>query len=152
MRRLSQETLGFDPPPIAANAGRYAPFVMFGGIVAIVQGPLIGETMPHRGRIGEKVDIAQAFDAARLCAANVLVQLQAACGGDLDRVQCCYRLGGFLNTVDGFTEHSKVMNAASDIIHAVLGADMRHSRYVVGCNSLPYDLVMELEGWFAIRS
>lgn len=151
-RLLSRERLGFDVPPPATSAGRYAGYVSMGGIVTINQGPLIGDQMPHTGRIGDTVTMDQAIEAARLCAANVLVQLQLACDGDLDRVACCYRLGGFLNAVDGFTQHSAVMNGASDVVHAVLGEEMRHSRFVVGCNSLPYDLTMELEGWFGIRA
>ena len=151
MKRLTSEILGFEVPPVAPSAGHYAPFVMFGGIVSIVQGPLLGKDMPYRGRVGSEVSREEAMEAARLCAANMLVQLEAACKGDLDRVACCYRLGGFLNTTDEFTDHSFIMNAASDLVHRVLGHDMQHSRYVVGSNSLPYNLTMELEGWFAIR-
>jgi hypothetical protein len=55
-----------------------------------------------------------------LCCANVLVQLQAARGGDLSRVQCCYRLGGFINATDSVTEHTAVMNAASGLVLKVL--------------------------------
>jgi len=68
------------------------------------------------------------------------------------RVQSCYRLGGFINASENFTEHTTVMNAASDLLLKVLGEEMRHSRYVVGCSSLPFNLVMELEGWFGIAS
>ena len=42
------------------------------------------------------------------------------------------------------------MNAASDTLLSVLGESARHSRYVVGCSSLPSNLVMELEGWFGV--
>lgn len=151
MKRLTNKILGFKVPPPAPSAGHYAPFVVSGGIISIVQGPLLGKDMPYRGRVGNEVSHEEAMEAARLCAANILVQLESACKGDLDRVACCYRLGGFLNTVEGFTDHSLIMNAASDVIHRVIGQDMQHSRYVVGCNSLPYNLTMELEGWFAIK-
>ena len=150
--QLSAETLGFEPPPPAPSVGRYAPFVCHQGIVSIVQGPLWREELRYVGRVGAGIDLAQAREAARLCCANLLVQLQAACGGDLLRVQSCYRLGGFINATENFTEHTTVMNAASDLLLKVLGEEMRHSRYVVGCSSLPFNLVMELEGWFGIAS
>lgn len=149
---LSRELLGIDVPPAAESAGHYAGFKSFGGIVSIVQGPLIGDAMPFRGKIGRDINYEKACEAARLCAANVLVQLERACEGDLGRVACCYRLGGFLNTGEGFDRHSQIMNVVSDTVLRVLGPEMTHSRYVVGCNTLPYDLVMELEGWFAIRN
>lgn len=98
MIKLTSATLGFEPPPPAPSIGRYAPFVMYGGIVAVVQGPLWGSDLRHVGRVGDTVDIETAEQAARLCCANLLVQLQLACEGDLARVQCCYRLGGFINT------------------------------------------------------
>lgn len=152
MLELTPETLGFEPPPPAPSVGRYAPFVSHGGIVSIVQGPLWGEELRFVGRVGAGVGLAEAREAARLCCANVLTQLQAACGGDLSRVRCCYRLGGFINATADFDAHTSVMNAASDLVLTVLGEGMRHSRYVVGCSSLPFNLVMELEGWFGIAT
>ena len=152
MLKLTLKALGFEPPPLAPSVGRYAPFVSHGGVVSIVQGPLWGEELRFIGRVGAGVDLAKAQDAARLCCANVLTQLQVACGGDLSRVQCCYRLGGFINATADFDAHTAVMNAASDLLLSVLGEGMRHSRYVVGCSSLPFNLAMELEGWFGIAS
>jgi len=149
---LTRERLGFDVPPRAASIGRYAPFVRHKGIVAIVQGPLWGEEIRYKGRVGAELDFSLAQEAARLACANVLVELQAASGGDLARVECCYRLGGFINAAESFTRHSEVMNAASELLLKVLGERMRHSRYVVGCNSLPQGVAIELEGWFAVAS
>jgi len=148
--QLTRDVLGFDPPPPAPSVGRYAPFVSHNGIVSIVQGPLWGEELRFRGRVGADVDLATAQDAARLCCANVLTQLRLACDGDLGRVRCCYRLGGFISATPDFDAHTAVMNAASDLLLAVLGDKGRHSRYVVGCASLPFNLVLEIEGWFGV--
>ncbi|WP_137387633.1 RidA family protein [Rhodoligotrophos defluvii] len=150
MRVISAETLGFEPPPLAPSIGNYAGFIAHNGVVSIVQGPLWGEDLRYVGRAGEDVDVETVREAARLCCANLLMQLREACGGDLGRVKCCYRLGGFINAAPSFTQHSYVMNAASDLLLKVLGSDMRHSRYVVGCSSIPANLVMEVEGWFGI--
>jgi len=150
MRVISAETLGFEPPPLAPSIGNYAPFIAHAGIVSIVQGPLWGDELRYVGRVGETVDVETAREAARLCCANVLMQLREACEGDLGRVTCCYRLGGYINSAPSFDRHSYVMNAASDLLLSVLGPEMRHSRYVVGCSSIPSNLVMEVEGWFGI--
>ena len=150
MIALTSAVLGFEVPPPAPAIGRYASFVMHGGIVAIVQGPLWGAELRYVGRVGDTVGIEVAEEAARLCCANLLVQLRQACEGDLGRVRCCYRLGGFINAVPSFSAHSQVMNAASETLLSVLGGTARHSRHVVGCSSLPFNLVMELEGWFAV--
>jgi enamine deaminase RidA (YjgF/YER057c/UK114 family) len=44
------------------------------------------------------------------------------------------------------------MNAASDLVLDALGERGRHARFVVGCNSLPFGLAMEIEGVFEIRA
>lgn len=151
MLQLEMAKHGMERPPPAPSVGRYAPYVLHNGLVSTVQGPLWGEELRFVGRVGEDIGIEEAREAARLCCANVLVQLEQACEGDLDRVKACYRLGGFINATAAFEGHTSVMNAASELLLAVLGDHARHSRYVVGCSSLPFNLVMELEGWFAVE-
>lgn len=150
---MSQRTFAgtsFERPPLARSVGRYAGFVRHAGLVSIVQGPLWGDELRFVGRVGETLGLDEAKAAARLCCANVLAQLEAACGGELQRVKACYRLGGYVNATASFEAHTDVMNAASDLLLEVLGDKARHSRYVVGCSSLPFNLSMELEGWFAV--
>ena len=88
--------------------------------------------------------------AARLCAINILAQVQAACG-DLDRLAACLRLGGFVACTPEFTDHPKVINGASDLMVAVLGEAGRHARAAVGVPSLPFDAAVEVEGMFELR-
>ena len=89
-------------------------------------------------------------DAARLCLINVLAQLKAACGGDLDRVTQVLRLGGFIAAGPEFTAHPQVMNGASDLAVQVFGDRGRHARSTVGVPSLPADAAVEVEGMFEI--
>ena len=42
------------------------------------------------------------------------------------------------------------MNGASDLIVEILGDAGRHTRFAVGCASLPYDLSVEIEGIFEV--
>ena len=106
--------------------------------------------MRFKGKLGAGVSIEEGQAAARLCAINILAQLQAACG-DLDRVVACVRLGGFVACTPEFTDHPKVVNGASDLIVAVLGDAGRHARAAVGVASLPLDAAVEVEGMFEIR-
>jgi enamine deaminase RidA (YjgF/YER057c/UK114 family) len=55
-----------------------------------------------------------------------------------------------VNATPDFRDHTAVMNAASELLLSVLGEGARHSRFAVGCSSLPFDLTVELEGWFAV--
>ena len=98
----------------------------------------------------EKLDEAGKA-AARLCALNVLAQLEAAVG-DLDRaVVQCVRLGGFINAAPGFSAVAGVMNGASDLMVELLGDRGRHARSTVGVAELPLDAAVEVEAMFEVR-
>ena len=94
---------------------------------------------------------AKALAAARLCALNVLAQLQAAVG-DLDHgVVQCIRLGGFINAVPTFAGLAGIMNGASDLVVEILGDRGRHARSTVGVAELPLDAAVEVEAMFEVK-
>lgn len=143
--------LGLDLPRPAGPAGSYVPFTMAGGLVFVSgQVPVRDGRIAFAGKLGAGVSLADGQAAARLCALNLLAQLRAACGGDLDRVRACLRLGGFVNCTADFTEHPAVINGASDLIVAVLGDAGRHARFAVGASSLPFDAAVEIDAIFAV--
>ena len=148
--RLSQ--LGVTLPPPGAPGGNYVPFVVVGDL-AFMAGQVAREAgkMKYTGKVGRDLTAEQAQAAARLCAVNLLAQLKAACGGDLDRVERCVRLGGFVNSTPEFTEHPKVVNGASDFIVEVFGERGQHARTAVGVAALPMDSAVEVEGIFQLK-
>lgn len=139
-------------PQAAAPAGNYVPWVRHGDLV-IVSGqlPLRDGKIVTSGLLGASVSLEDGAAAARLCAINLLSQVQAACDGDLERVARVIRLGGFVACTADFTDHPKVINGASDLMVAVLGDIGRHARAAVGCPSLPLNACVEVEGMFALK-
>jgi enamine deaminase RidA (YjgF/YER057c/UK114 family) len=142
--------LGLTLPPPARSVGNYVPYTRMGGLVICCQGPLWGDELRFQGKVGRELTLDQAQDAARLVLLNLLVQVKAAAGGDLSRFRQCLKLTGFVNSTDTFNQQTLVMNAASDLLVAIFGERGRHARVVAGCNSLPYDLAVEIEGMFEI--
>jgi enamine deaminase RidA (YjgF/YER057c/UK114 family) len=69
----------------------------------------------------------------------------------MERVAQVIRLGGYVNAVPGFTRHSEIMNAASEIFLDLFGERGGHTRFVAGCSSLPYDLAVEIEAVVQLR-
>ena len=104
--------------------------------------------MKFTGKVGRDLTVEKGAEAARLCAVNLLAQLKDACGGDLDRVERCVRLGGFVNSPPDFHEHPKVVNGASDLMVAAFGDKGRHARTTVGVAALPLDAAVEVEAAF----
>jgi enamine deaminase RidA (YjgF/YER057c/UK114 family) len=144
--------LGIALPPPGAPGGNYVPFVVVGELVFMAgQVAREGGKMKYTGKVGKDVSIEQAQAAARLCAVNLLAQLKQACGGDLDRVERCVRLGGFVNSPLDFYDHPKVINGASDLMVAVMGERGQHARTAVGVSALPMDSAVEVEAVFQLK-
>lgn len=144
--------LGVTLPAPGSPAGNYVPFVIVGDL-AFMAGQVAREAgkMRYTGKVGRDLSIEQGHAAARLCAVNLLSQLKAACGGDLDRVERCVRLGGFVNSPPDFFDHPKVVNGASDFIVEVFGERGRHARTAVGVAALPLDSAVEVEAIFQLK-
>ena len=104
-----------------------------------------------KGRLGAEISLEDGVEAARLCMINILAQAKAACGGDLDRIAQCVRLGGFVACVPEFTDQPKVINGASDLVVEVLGDAGRHARAAVGVPSLPLGAAVEVDAIFRLK-
>ena len=75
----------------------------------------------------------------------------AAAIGDLDGVERCVRLGGFINADADLRRVPAVMNGASDLMVAVFGDKGRHARSTIGVAELPPDAAVEVEAIFEVR-
>lgn len=148
--RLSE--LGLTLPQAAAPAANYVPYVQSGNLV-FVSGQITLENgdLKFVGRVGEDFTTEQAYEAAKLCGLNLIAQVKAACGGDLDRVTRVVRLGGFVNCTQDFTDQPKVINGASDLMAEVFGEAGKHARAAVGVNTLPLGVAVEVDGVFEIK-
>ncbi len=149
-KRLGE--LGITLPPPGAPGGNYVPFVVVGELV-FMAGQVAREAgkMKYTGKVGGGLSVEDGAKAARLCAVNLLAQLKAACGGDLDQVERCVRLGGFVNSPPDFFEHPKVVNGASDLMVEVFGERGQHARTAVGVSALPMDSAVEVEAVFQLK-
>jgi enamine deaminase RidA (YjgF/YER057c/UK114 family) len=100
-----------------------------------------------KGRVGRDLDVATAQDAAALSARNALVAIELALGG-LERIEAALQLVVYVQTSDGFTDHSRVADGASRVLLDVLGDRGRAARSAVGVLSLPGGACMEL--WLTV--
>jgi enamine deaminase RidA (YjgF/YER057c/UK114 family) len=143
--------LAIDLPPPRQPIANYIPTKVSGSLLFVAgQVPFINGKYPYVGKLGDSVSLADGQKAARLCAINVISQLNQYLAGNLDRVRSCVRLGGFVNAMPDFVEHPKVINGASDLIVEVFGDAGRHARTAVGCGSLPNNVAVEVEAIFEI--
>jgi enamine deaminase RidA (YjgF/YER057c/UK114 family) len=147
--RLAALGLVLPEPPLPVAT--YVPYTIHSGLVTISgQLPLQAGKIVAIGKLGAEIDVDTGRLAARLCFINLLAQLRAACGGDLDRVTGVLRLGGFIASAPDFTQQAAVMNGASDLAVEVFGDVGRHAHSTIGVAALPLGAAVEVEGLFAI--
>lgn len=146
------KNLGVELPQPPKPVASYIGFVRHGDLVFVSgQVPLVDGKLACTGIVGRDVTTEAAADAARVCAINILAQMAVACDGDLQRVERCVRLGGFVASAPDYFDHPKVINGASDFIGEVLGEKGAHARAAVGVAALPMNASVEVDGIFAIR-
>ncbi len=147
--RLS--ALAIELPRVPVPIANFVPFRRIGNLVFLA-GQVCewnGEVR-YVGRVGIDYDLADGQKAARVCALNLIAALKAACGGSLDGVTGCIRLGGFVNCTPQFDEIPQVINGASDLMHELFGSNGSHARTAVGVVNLPRGAAVEVDGIFAL--
>lgn len=143
--------LGVTLGDATAPAANYVPFVQVGdtlfvsGQISMENGAML------TGRVGADLSVEEGAAAAKVCAINLLAQVKAACGGDLDKLVRVVKLTGFVNSTPDFTDQPKVINGCSDFLVEALGDAGRHARSAVSAGALPFNVAVEIEGIFQIK-
>lgn len=141
--RLRQ--LGVHLPDPPTPFGSYVEAVQVGNLL-FLSGmiPVLDHKPKYVGRLGCEIDLAAGTDAARIAALGALAAAKHHLGS-LDRVIRVVRHTVFVATDVSFTEHPKVADGASDLFRDVFGADKMSTRSVVGVQSLPLGVPVEIE-------
>jgi enamine deaminase RidA (YjgF/YER057c/UK114 family) len=148
--RLS--ALAIELPRVPIPVANFVPFRRSGNLVFLAgQVCEWNGVVRYVGRVGVDYNLADGQKAARVCALNLIAALKAACGGTLDAVTACIRLGGFVNCSPQFDEIPQVINGASDLMHELFGANGTHARTAVGVANLPRGAAVEVDGIFALE-
>jgi enamine deaminase RidA (YjgF/YER057c/UK114 family) len=83
--------------------------------------------------------------AARAIAIDLMGTLQAATGGDLNRVVRIVKLMGLVNSTGDYTEHHLVINGASELLADIFGERGTHARSAFGVAQIPLGACVEIE-------
>ncbi len=151
---LEERGLTIPPAQIVPTGVRltYRRLVRWGDVAYIAgHGPTYGEGWGSPlGKVGGAVTLDEAVAAAELTALNVLGTIERELG-DLDTVAGWLKINGFVNAVDGFTEHATVINGFSDLVLDLYGHDRLAARTSVGVPHLPFDMPVEVDAIIALR-
>ncbi|SMX27095.1 Endoribonuclease L-PSP [Pelagimonas phthalicica] len=147
------KALGIELPDAPKPLGNFAPYLI-DGTDLFISGQISIDPNGRviTGRLGEEVSIEQGQEAARCCAIGLLARAKGALR-DLERIDRLVKLGAFVNAAPGFAAHPQVVNGASDLMVAALGAEKgTHVRFAVGSSSLPANAAVEIEAHFRIQA
>jgi enamine deaminase RidA (YjgF/YER057c/UK114 family) len=137
--------LGIELPEMPAPIANYVRSVRTGNLVFLSgHGPLKPGGGYVTGKVGKDLTVEEGYAAARLTAIALLSSLKGEIG-DLSKVVRVVRVFGMVNTTPEFTDQSKVINGASDLLVEVFGDRGKHVRAAVGMVSLPIGLAVEIE-------
>lgn len=137
--------LKIELPSVATPAAAYVMYVQTGNTVF-----LSGHIAKKNGKVwvgqfGRDITTEEGALAARAVAVDLIATLQAACGGDLNRVKRIVKLMSLVNSTPDFTEQHLVTNGASELFGEVFGAAGKHARSAFGVAQIPLGACVEIE-------
>ena len=140
------QALQINLPPVSIPAAAYVPFVQTGNLVFLSGHIARKDGQAWTGQLGANISTEEGKQAARAVAVDLLGTLQAACGGDLNRVQRIVKVMSLVNSTPTFTEQHLVTNGASELFGEVFGATVgAHARSAFGVAQIPMGACVEIE-------
>lgn len=132
--------LGYRLPDLIPPSGSYSHATRTGNILFLAGKGVGGYT----GKVGKEVSLQQAREFAVSTTLMLLSVLNAELG-TIDRVSRILKVNGFINSAPDFSDHPKVMDACSDMLHEIFGNKGVHARTSIGVSATPDQIPLEIE-------
>ncbi len=137
--------LGIELPEVAMPVASYVMYAQTGNTVFLSGHIAKKDGQPWVGQFGKGITVDEGQAAARSVAIDMIATLQAACGGDLNRVTRIVKLTSLVNSTGDFTDHHLVTNGASELLVQVFGDVGKHARAAFGVAQIPTGACVEIE-------
>jgi enamine deaminase RidA (YjgF/YER057c/UK114 family) len=139
------KALNIELPAVATPAAAYVMYVQTGNTVFLSGHIAKKDGKPWVGQLGKDIGTEEGKQAARAVAIDLLASLQAACGGDLNRVKRIVKVMSLVNSTGDFTEQHLVTNGCSELIGELFGDKGKHARSAFGVAQIPLGACVEIE-------
>ena len=139
------KALNIELPAVASPAASYVMFAQTGNTVFISGHIAKKDGKVWVGQLGKDMGTEEGKQAARAVAIDLMATLQAACGGDLNRVKRIVKVMSLVNSTPDYTEQHLVTNGASDLLGEVFGEQGKHARSAFGVAQIPLGACVEIE-------
>lgn len=139
------KALNIELPPVGTPVASYVMFAQTGNTVYLSGHIGKKDGKPWVGQLGKNITTEEGKQAARAAGIDLIATLQAACGGDLNRVNRIVKVMSLVNSTPEFIDHHLVTNGVSDLIAEVFGEKGKHARSVFGVAQIPLGACVEIE-------
>jgi enamine deaminase RidA (YjgF/YER057c/UK114 family) len=139
------KALNIDLPALASPAAAYVMYAQTGNTVFVSGHIAKKDGKVWAGQLGKTMGTEEGMQAARAVAIDLMATLQAACGGDLNRVRRIVKVMSLVNSTPDYTEQHLVTNGASELLVEVFGDAGRHARSAFGVAQIPLGACVEIE-------
>ncbi|HTT32693.1 MAG TPA: RidA family protein [Methylomirabilota bacterium] len=138
------KALNISLPAVAPPAAAFVPTVRSGNLLFVSGHIAKKDGKPWVGKLGENLSTAEAKEAARGIAIELLATLHAALG-DLNKISRIVKLLVLVSSAPAFTEQHLVANGASEFLIEVFGEKGKHARSAFGVAQIPLGACVEIE-------
>jgi enamine deaminase RidA (YjgF/YER057c/UK114 family) len=145
------DALNIDFDNLPNPGGSYTAVNIRGNIAFIaIQFPIKEGQLKYTGRIGADVSTAEGYEAARLCAINIIGQVQKYIG--FGNVEGLNHLDIYYQCTDLWDEGPIVANGASDLFNEILNKAGIHTRAIMGLHRLSRNSPVAIVSSFTLKS
>ena len=114
------------------------------------QGPFNDNGELIKGKVGEDLNLEEAYDAARRVGISILSVIKNDIG--FEKVNIVVKILGLVNCTKTFVEQPKVINGCADLLVEFFGEKGKHARSALGVYVLPNNIPVEIEAIIEIKS
>ncbi|MFD2273179.1 RidA family protein [Undibacterium arcticum] len=143
--RKKLEALNIELPAVPAPAAAYVMYAQTGNTVFLSGHIAKKDGKVWVGQLGKNITTEEGKAAARSVAVDLIATLQAACGGDLNRIKRIVKVMSLVNSTGDFTEQHLVTNGASELLGEIFGDAGKHARSAFGVAQIPMGGCVEIE-------
>lgn len=115
-----------------------------------IQFPIKNGHLQHAGRLGDQISTEQGYEAAGICARNIIGQIQKFVG--FENIEGLNHLDIYFQNTENWNDGPAVANGASDLFNEVLGEAGKHTRTIIGVHSLSKNSCIAITSSFTLKS
>lgn len=142
--------LHIDFESLPKPGGSYVAVNTRGNIAYVaIQFPIQNGQLQHAGRLGEQISTEQGYEAAGICARNIIGQIQKFIG--FENIEGLNHLDIYFYNTENWTGGPKVADGASDLFNKTLGEAGLHTRTIIGVHSLSRNSCIAITSSFTLK-